>query len=248
MAILRAELLKWKRSRVLPAVLLATAVSPAVYAALFWGVERIHPDKHFPLSWFHFQAQVAWFAHMLVYPLTFAFVGTYVIAREFQEGTASNLYALPVSRAAITLAKVGSTALILLVAIAAAVPLAVLIGLPVLEEPPTLNGILWALGLHLETGLAQFLLLPVTLWLAAWTRDYIAPLAAGGFFVVSNVASRLGGENWLWIPTAVPAWTALAPLFQDIAPHVPKWWLVLMPIFVVFLALTVVWTARTDVP
>ena len=245
MALLRAELLKWKRSRVWTAILLATAVSPALNAALVWGAGRANPQLEVP--WPDFLGQVGWFAHLMVYPLVYAFVGTYVVAREFQEGTASNLYALPVSRAAITLAKVVSAALVLLVPVIAAVPLAVVAGLLAMDEPPTLDVVLRALALHLETGLAQFLLLPVILWLAAWVRSYILPLAAAGFFVVINMATIFAGEDWFWIPTAVPAWTAQASHAAQIAPHVPDWWLVLPPIFLVFLALTVAWTTRRDI-
>ncbi|HEY8394291.1 MAG TPA: ABC transporter permease [Thermaerobacter sp.] len=246
MAVLRAELLKWRRSRVLLAVLLATAVSPGFNALLLWGAQR-SSGARLQVPWFEFLAQVAMFAHLLVYPLAFAFVGTYVVVREFQEGTASNLYALPVSRPGILLTKVGSAAVVLLVAVVGAVPLAVIAGLPVIGRLPTLDETLRALVLHLETGLAQFLLLPVILWLATWARNYIVPLAAAGFLVVTNIATSFAGDDWLWIPTGIPAWTAQASHVQELAPHVPDWWLVLTPIFVVFLALTVAWTARADV-
>lgn len=245
MAILRAELLKWKRSRVLPAILLAAAVSPAFNAALMWGASRV--NTLVVIEWHKFLGQVAFFAHLIVYPLAYAFVGTYVVAREFQEGTASNLYALPVSRAGVTLAKVASAALVLLVAVVAAVPLALAAGLLVVDQPLTWRVVLETFVLYAETGLAQFLLLPVIMWLAAWTRHYIVPLAAAGFFVITNFATVLAGEDWFWIPTAVPALTAQASHLQQIAPYVPEWWLVLPPIFLVFLALTVVWTTRSDI-
>ena len=249
MAILRAELLKWKRSWVLWAALLAAGVAPAFNALLVWGARRVAgtAGEGVSIPWEGFFAQVGLFANLLVYPLLFGFVVTYAVVREYQEGAATNLFALPASRTGILLAKLGAAALILAVAVVAAVPLAVIAGLPVLGYLPSWDAVAAGLGLHLVSGLAQFLLVPVVLWLAVLGRNYVLPLAAAGFFVVANIFTAFAGDEALWIPTAIPAWTAQARYLPEIAAHLPAWWVQLPPLFLGFLALAALTVTRRDV-
>ena len=249
MAILRAELLKWKRSWVLWATLLAAGVAPAFNGLLFWGAKRVArmAGEGVPIPWEGFFAQVAFFANLLVYPLLFGFVVTYAVAREYQEAAATNLFALPASRTGILLAKLGAAALILTVAVVAAVPLAVVAGLPVLGHLPSWGDVAAGLKAHLVSGLAQFLLVPVVLWLAVLGRNYVLPLAAAGFFVVANIFTAFAGDEALRIPTAIPAWTAQARYLPEIASHLPAWWIQLPPLFLVFLALAALTVSLRDV-
>ncbi len=250
MVILRAELLKWKRSWVVWAALLAAAAAPALNGLIFWSTKRLRAaaGQVIDIPWDGFFAQAASFAHLLVYPLLFGFVVTYAVAREFQEGAATNLFALPASRTALLLAKLGAAAVILAVPVVAAVPMAVVAGTPVIGRPPSWAELAGGLQVHLIAGLAQFLLTPLILWLATLTRGYVVPVAAAGSCVVANVVfSMAPGDRFLWWPTALPAWTAQATWLPDLFVHLPAWWVELPPLFVVFLALAAVTVARRDV-
>lgn len=250
MALLRAELLKWKRSWVLWGLLLAAAAGPAFNALMFWGAQRVREasGQGWPaLPWDGFFAQAALFSHLLVYPFAFGLVTTYAVVREFQEGTAANLFILPAGRLSLLAAKLAVTGLILAVAVVAAVPLTVAAGWPLIGHLPTGAELLQGLKVHLVTGVAQFLLVPATFWLAVLSRHYVVPLAAAAGAVLVNVFTTFAGEDSFWIPTALPAWTAQATHVPEIAAHVPPWWLELPPIAVFFLGLSALSVMRRDI-
>ena len=148
----------------------------------------------------------------------FAFVATWVFAREFVDGTADYLMALPVSRTAIVLAKFvlfGAWCLLLTLWLTA---LTLVTGWAL--QLPGWNAHVTTSGLARAATAAALLLpalTPVAL-VASMSRGYLAPLATAlGALVFAQIAAALGWR--LLVPWSIPAATAgLAPGAQPSIP------------------------------
>ncbi len=143
--------------------------------------------------------------------LLFAFVATWVFAREFVDGTARYLMALPVPRATIVAAKFTLVAAWCLAAAAWLSALMFASGWA-LRLPGWSPHVAWS-GLGHALGAAALLLpavAPVAM-IASISRGYLAPLAAAiGALVFAQVAAVLGWAAA--VPWSIPAVAAgLAP-------------------------------------
>lgn len=222
------EVRKATRSRI-PAVTLAVfTVVPAV-GAMFMFI-LANPDRARRVGLLNQKAQLSGFSAdwsgMLSFAtqavavgslMLFAFIAAWLFGREFADGTARYLMALPISRTTIVVAK-----LALLTAWSALLTLW-LVGLTYL--------IGWAMGLpgwsaatgitgvrHILTSAALMIpaILPIA-YIASRSRSYLPPLAAAiGLIVVAQIGTVLGWGPYL--PWAIPAVAAgLAP-DQHLAP------------------------------
>ncbi len=134
--------------------------------------------------------------------MVLSFITTFVFGREYAEGTAKNMLALPVPRAAFVLAKlvVAAAWFALLDSFLLAFGLLVgrIVGLP---------GFSWALvgpfaGRLFETGLLTFCVAPLVAWVAVSARGYFAPLGYALFTLV--LASVFGHTGWApWCPWSI---------------------------------------------
>lgn len=140
--------------------------------------------------------------------LGFGIVLAWSFGREFIEGTITGLFALPVSRAEIALAKLTVYAA-WAVTVSAALTLGVLfLGLAFSYGSPSAEiwaglGRLFVLGL-LSTGLA----VPVA-WLATVTRSLLAAVGGTIALVVATQVGALAGAGG-WMPFAAPALWAMS--------------------------------------
>lgn len=129
--------------------------------------------------------------------LILAFVVAYIFGREYAEGTAKNLLALPVDRSLFVLAKLVVAAVWWVVLVFAVLAEALLIGLA-LGLPGFSAGVaLGAVGNSLLAAGISFLLAPVVAWVTTAGRGYMPPIAfALASLALGDVFSHTGWSMW----------------------------------------------------
>lgn len=227
-AALSAECLKARRSR-MPALTFAIFAATAGIGALFMLIVA-DPDRARRLGLLRDKAQLSgltadWhglleFTAQVIavggLPL-FAFIATWVFAREFVDGTANYLMAMPVSRNTIVAAKFVLFATWCLLLTLWLTALTLLTGWAL--QLPGGNAHVTTSGLARAITAATLLLpalTPVAL-VASMSRGYLAPLACAlGALVVAQIAAALGWAAL--VPWSIPA--AAAGLAPDAHPSI----------------------------
>lgn len=136
---------------------------------------------------------------------------SWMFGREFTDGTISGLFALPVPRATIALAKLAMQILwVLCVAVGLAVMILVC-GLA-MDLGPLTGQVMLQLGrLVVLTALTGLLTFPAA-WLATLGRGLLPGIAVTiAILVIAQVTVIAVPEHAAWLPLAVPALWALAP-------------------------------------
>lgn len=247
-AVLGTELLKLRRSAVPPLTLIAFALGPVGGGAFMWMV--LEPGRAAELGLMGTKADLVgleanWAGYLamvtqmvgIVGGLLLAVIAAYVYGREYSEGTAKNLLALPLPRWWLVLAKLAVVALWWLALVAVilieSTVVAAALGLPGYSAPVLTAGI----ADILLAATVVFLLTPVVAWLATLGRGYLLPL---GFAMLTLMLGNvLGATGWgKWFPWSI------APLFAGVAgPRVevlaPGSILVLMATFALGVAATI---------
>lgn len=215
------ELLKLRRSRVPPLTLLAFALGPLGTGLFMWIV--LEPGRAAELGLMGAKAELvgleaSWSGYLttitqmvgIVGGLLLAVITAYVYGREYTEGTAKNMLALPLPRWWLVVAKLMVVALWWLglvgVILLEAAGVAVALGLPGYSGTTLAAGV----GDVLMAAAVVFLLTPVVAWLASLGRGYLPPL---GFAMLALVLGNvLGATGWgKWFPWSI------APLFAGVA-------------------------------
>jgi ABC-type transport system involved in multi-copper enzyme maturation permease subunit len=136
--------------------------------------------------------------------LLLAFIVAFIFAREYVEGTAKNLLALPVGRHWIVLAKLAVAGVWWAALVVAVVVETLLIGLAM-----ALPGFSWAVmggGVRdvVVVAVVVFMLAPIVAWIATLARGYLAPL---GFALAMLVLAQVFGKTgWgPWFPWSIVA-------------------------------------------
>jgi bacitracin transport system permease protein len=170
--ILRAEFLKLKGSRIPWICSAGIAALPCAYAlvglASRWGA----------VGW-PWELFLAWNLTLILYivgPVLLGLLASHIFAREFVEGTASNLFATPVNRDSILAAKF----IVLLVwslfpgllAFLVSVPLGLCIGLSGFSW----EVLRWAFPRYALSGLLMYLTVPLAALISMVTREYVPPM------------------------------------------------------------------------
>jgi ABC-2 type transport system permease protein len=222
------ELLKARRSR-LPALTAGVVMVAAAVEALFMVIAA-DPDRARALgllaqkaelsgvepTWpglLGFTAQILAVGGLLI----FSFVVTWVFGREFADGTAHYLMALPVSRATVVGAKLALAtcwcAALAVVLVGLSLGVGALLGLPDGEPAAVTSGVGHSL---LAAALMIPAVLPVAV-VASAARGYLAPLATAlGLLATAQVGAVLGWAGV--IPWAVPAVAAGLVPGQGLTP------------------------------
>ncbi len=137
-------------------------------------------------------------------------IAAYVFGREYSDGTAKNLLALPVPRHWFVIGKlvvvlVWFTALLLSVIVEGFV-IGAALELPGFSVPLAVSSV----GMVLFGGLVGYLLVPVVAWIATLGRGYLAPIAFTIFMLL--LGNILGATGWgKWFPwSIVPMLAGLA--------------------------------------
>lgn len=203
-----SEFLKLHRSRITWFTLVALSLGPLGGALFMWIVRE--PDRAAQLGLLGAKANLAgfdatWPGYLALVTLfigiggmlLLSFIVAYVFGREYAEGTAKNLLALPVARRTFVLAKFVVAATWWLVLVAAvlgeAFVIGLLLGLPDLGPGLAARAVRDAL---LAAGIA-YLLAPVVAWITVWGQGYLAPLGfAMAMLVLGNVLAKTGWAPW----------------------------------------------------
>jgi ABC-type transport system involved in multi-copper enzyme maturation permease subunit len=206
--VLATEFLKLRRAKVTWATLVALSLAPLGLALFMWILRE--PGRARQLGLLGTKANLSglsatWPAYASAMTLVvgvggmllLSFIVAYVFGREYAEGTAKNLLALPVARHWIVLAKFVVAAVWWLVLALAVVAEALVVGLA-LGLPGFSAGV--AVGMVgnslLAAGIA-FLLVPVVAWITTLGRGYMPPLAfALVALALGNVFGKTGWAEW----------------------------------------------------
>jgi ABC-2 type transport system permease protein len=129
--------------------------------------------------------------------LLLAFIVAYVFGREYAEGTAKNLLALPVGREWFVVAKLVVAAvwwlLLVLAVLVEALAIGFALGLPGFSASLALS----ALGNAVLAAAIAYLLVPVVAWITVVGRGYMPPLAfALVTLALGDVFSHTGWAAW----------------------------------------------------
>ncbi|MBN1628591.1 MAG: ABC transporter permease [Thermoleophilia bacterium] len=214
--VLRTEFLKLRHSKVTWLSLVAFGLAPLAIALMMWIVRE--PDRAARLGLLGAKAKLAglaatWpsYSSMITQVvgsgglIFLAFIVAYVFGREYSDGTAKNLLALPVGRHYFVLAKFVVAGVWWAVLTLFSLVEAFAVGFA-LQLPEFSGGLAAAMvGRTLSAAAISFLLAPVVAWIATLARGYLAPLAfAIGTLLLGTLLSKTGWADWFpW--TIVPS-------------------------------------------
>lgn len=205
---LATEFLKLRRSKVTWFTFAALSIGPLAIALMMWIVRE--PGRAAQLGLLGTKANLSgltatWPAYSSMLTLMvgiggmllLSFIVAYIFGREYTEGTAKNLLALPVGRHWFVLAKLVVAAVwwaILVVAVLAeALVLGAALALPGFSATLAVRAVHDAL---LAAAIA-YLLAPVVAWIAMLGRGYLPPLGfALAMLALGNVFSHTGWATW----------------------------------------------------
>jgi ABC-2 type transport system permease protein len=206
--VLATEFLKLRRCKVTWATLAGLSMGPLGVALFMWIVREPQRAASLGLlgtkanlsgleaTWPSFAALVSMIigiGGMLV----LSFVVAYIFGREYEDGTAKNMLALPVERHWFVLAKLVVAAawwLVLVVAVLAeSVIVGLALGLPGFSGALLVSAILRSLA----TAGISYLLVPVVAWVTVWARGGVAPIGfAIAMLALGNLFGKTGWTEW----------------------------------------------------
>lgn len=206
--VLGTECKKLRRSKVTWGSLIALSLGPLGIALFMWILRE--PDRAAKLGLLGAKANLSgmaatWpsFLSMLTLivgiggMLILSFIVAYVFGREYSEGTAKNMLALPVGRPWFVLAKLAVTAIWWFLLVAAVVAEALLIG-TMLRLPGFSSGLLIrSIRNAMASAALAYLLVPIVAWISALGRGYMPPLAfTMTMMALGNIFSKTGWAPW----------------------------------------------------
>jgi ABC-2 type transport system permease protein len=214
--VMSTELMKLRRSKITWVSLLAISLGPFGIAMFMWIVRE--PGRAAQLGLLGTKANLSglaatWpsFASMLTLivgvggMLLLSFIVAYLFGREYAEGTAKNLLALPVRRYWFVLAKLVVAAawwLVLVIAVLAeAFVIGTLLGLPGFSAQLAVAAVRNAI----LAAAISYLVVPVVAWVTVAGRGYMPPIAFSiAMLGLGNLFSKTGWSVWFpW--SIVPA-------------------------------------------
>jgi ABC-2 type transport system permease protein len=205
---LATEFMKLRRSKVTWATLAGLSMGPLGLALFMWIIRE--PGRAAQLGLLGTKANLSgleatWPAYASALTLLvgiggmllLSFIVAYIFGREYTEGTAKNLLALPVDRAWFVLAKLVVAAawwLVLVVAvIAESLVVGLALGLPGFSSEVATGLVHNAL---LAAGIS-YLLVPVVAWITTAGRGYMPPLGfAIAMMALGNLFGKTGWAEW----------------------------------------------------
>ncbi|MFA5785635.1 MAG: ABC transporter permease [Actinomycetota bacterium] len=225
--VLATEFLKLRRSLITWLSWVALSIIPLVGALFMWIVRE--PERAAKLGLLGQKTQFAGFTadwpsfFKLLLQTTgiggmilVSVIAAYVFGREYSEGTAKNLLALPVGRHWFAVAKLAVVlvwfGILTVWLIVEGFVVCLLMGLPGLSASLAVTSV----ADILLAALGAWLLVPVVAWVATVGRGYLAPLGFTIFMLVLGMV--FGATGWgKWVPWSI------VPLFAGVAgPRVER--------------------------
>jgi len=214
-AAISAELIKVRRAVMLWATAVAFVVAAMVGAFFMFVLQDPARARSLGLlgakaqlsggtadwpGYFALVAQIVGVGGMLL----FGMILIWLFGREFADGTAKDLLALPTSRAAVVLAKLVVamvwSLLLTVELVAVSLPLGAVLGLGGWSTQVLLNGV----GVILATSFLTVMLATTYALAASWGRGYLAAVAT--LFVTAITAQIVSAVGYgAWFPWAVPS-------------------------------------------
>jgi len=244
--VLKAEFLKMKGARIPRMCAIGIAGFPILLAlpmaVLRWVAGA--GGGYIMMPWKMFVGTSLGYIVVFVGPVLLGLVAAFLFAREFVEGTARNLFALPVSRTQVVFAKL----LVLLCWSTVPPVLAFLVLVP-------LGLALWSPGLSWDvlrqafssyalSGILIYSTLPLTCLVSMMSRGYIVPLAYTVLAIGVALLDLGRGDYTFGLPYSLPAALIIS---QDV-PHLPTTaCLILAGTFLAGVALCIVYLSRAQV-
>jgi ABC-2 type transport system permease protein len=213
--LLATEFLKLRRTKVTWLSLAALSLGPLAIALFMWIVRE--PGRARRLGLLGAKADLAgisatWPSYFSMLTLVvgmgglllLAFIVAFIFAREYVEGTAKNLLALPVARYWFVLAKLVVAGAWWAVLVAAVIGETFLIGFAMALPGFTEAAAAGAVRDVVVVAAVVYMLAPVVAWIATLARGYMAPL---GFALVMLVLAQVFGKTgWgPWFPWSIVA-------------------------------------------
>ena len=228
--VLATEFLKLRRSKVTWLTLAALSIGPLAIALMMWIVRE--PGRAAKLGLLGTKANLSgltatWPSYFSMLTLVvgmggmllLSFVVAYIFGREYTEGTAKNLLALPVGRHWFALAKLVVAAAWWAVLVVAVLVEALVLGAAL--RLPDFSATLAARSVRdaLLAAAIAYLLVPVVAWIALLGRGYLPPLGfALAMLALGDLFSHTGWAAWfpwsivpLFIGTIGQRVTTVAP-------------------------------------
>jgi ABC-2 type transport system permease protein len=206
--VLASEFLKLRRSKVTWLTFAALSLGPLAIALMMWIVRE--PGRAAQLGLLGTKANLSgltatWPAYFSMLTLMvgiggmllLSFIVAYIFGREYVEGTAKNLLALPVGRHWFVLAKLVVVAMWWAVLVVAALAEAFALGAAL--ALPDFSATLAVRAVHdaLLAAAIAYLLVPVVAWIAMLGRGYLPPLGfALAMLALGDVFSHTGWATW----------------------------------------------------
>ena len=206
--VLATEFAKLRRCRVTWLSLVALSLGPLGIALMMWIVRE--PGRAAQLGLLGTKANLSgltatWPAYFSMLTLMvgiggmllLSFIVAYIFGREYTEGTAKNLLALPVGRHWFVLAKLVVAAVWWAVLVVAVLAEALVLGAAL--ALPGFSATLAVRAVHdaLLAAAIAYLLAPVVAWIAMLGRGYLPPLGfALAMLALGNVFSHTGWATW----------------------------------------------------
>jgi ABC-type transport system involved in multi-copper enzyme maturation permease subunit len=217
--VLKAEFLKMRGARIPRMCAIGIAGFPMVLGlplAVLNKLGAIGDIMNGP-SWKMFAEESLVFIVVFVSPVLLGLVATFLFAREFVEGTARNLFALPVSRTRVVFAKL----MVLLCWSVTPPVLAFLVLLP-LGLVLRLPGLSWdvlrqAFQSYALSGILIYSTLPLTCLVSMMSRGYIVPLAYTVLAIGVGLLDLNRADYTFGLPYSLPA----ALTISQVTLHLP---------------------------
>ena len=206
--VLATEFLKLRRGKVTWFSLAALSLGPLAIALMMWIVRE--PGRAAQLGLLGTKANLSgltatWSAYFSMLTmvvgmggmLLLAFIVPYIFGREYTEGTAKNLLALPVGRHWFVLAKLVVAAVWWAVLVGAVLVEGFVLGAALALPDFSATAAVAAVRDALLAAAIAYLLVPVVAWIAMLGRGYLPPLGfALAMLLLGNVFSHTGWAAW----------------------------------------------------
>ncbi len=207
-AALTTEVMKLRRCKVTWATLGGFSIAPLGIALFMWIVRE--PERAADMGLLGAKAELAgieatWPSYMSMMTIIagiggmilLSFIVAYIFGREYTEGTAKNMLALPVGRHWFVVAKLAVAAAWWMVLVAAVLAESLVIG-TMLGLPDVSAGVIWAgIGHALLAAAISYLLVPVIAWITTVGRGYMPPLGfAIAMMGLGNLFGKTGWSDW----------------------------------------------------